>query len=551
MFDPVARALCLTLLVSACLLPSGAAAYEVYTTETGETLWWDQPCVSWWVHAGADPYLQDPIPEAVTLEALEDWATVPELGVNFRFMGPTCFGEPGLDPVAGPQNVLLWMSEKNSWTASHQVMALTYLTYDDNTGQILDADIAFNAEGYDFGVDGEPHALDLKQVLLHELGHTLGLDHSGDPDAVMHAKAKPGETHKRSLSADDIAAAQATHPGPLVADGLCEPHRVPADAPLEVHCDAVPGAVGESGACSGSAGASPPVWMWCLGLVLFGTMGRRSRGLLLLGLLLGPLSMAKAGTIYLTPDGDPLHWTRDEVAFVLDPDGPADLSAEELQTSFELGVHPWNLVDCVDPELSVTTVDHCPGEVIDDGVNCVIWIHQPELWRWPSHLVAITLVHYQGDTGEIQDVDMEFNGAHNTWSVTQECNDEDHDLWATVTHEMGHVLGLDHNNHPQATMNAVTFPGDCKKRTLHAVDEETVCELYDSLPAVAEPVDADTLDATNRSGDAGGGGQEPGSAPDDPHCQGGGADAVPTWVILCGLVAIGRSRRGARRAPVH
>jgi hypothetical protein len=49
-----------------------------------------------------------------------------------------------------------------------------------------------------------PEALDLESVLLHELGHALGLDHSRNQEAVMRAGIKPGLT-RRVLHADDVA----------------------------------------------------------------------------------------------------------------------------------------------------------------------------------------------------------------------------------------------------------------------------------------------------------------------------------------------------------
>lgn len=49
-----------------------------------------------------------------------------------------------------------------------------------------------------------PDALDLESILLHELGHALGLEHSRQDEAVMRAGIKTGQT-RRTLHADDLA----------------------------------------------------------------------------------------------------------------------------------------------------------------------------------------------------------------------------------------------------------------------------------------------------------------------------------------------------------
>lgn len=48
----------------------------------------------------------------------------------------------------------------------------------------------------------------LLAIALHEIGHVLGLDHSGVVGAVMHAVAKEGVKTVRKLHSDDIAGIQ-------------------------------------------------------------------------------------------------------------------------------------------------------------------------------------------------------------------------------------------------------------------------------------------------------------------------------------------------------
>ena len=88
-------------------------------------------------------------------------------------------------------------------------------TQANGTGGTIGGDVHIDT---DFNWIDNPNAtgfsqIDLLSVLIHELGHSLGLGHSGDPTSVM----APNYTGaKRTLSADDIAGIRAIY-------GLPEP----------------------------------------------------------------------------------------------------------------------------------------------------------------------------------------------------------------------------------------------------------------------------------------------------------------------------------------
>lgn len=85
-------------------------------------------------------------------------------------------------------------------------------------GQLLDADILFNP-GVPYHSDGPVAGRhDLQTVATHEVGHFLGLDHSGVVRAVMFPFA-PDEL--RTLSYDDVAGVAALYPpaSPAFPDG--------------------------------------------------------------------------------------------------------------------------------------------------------------------------------------------------------------------------------------------------------------------------------------------------------------------------------------------
>lgn len=91
------------------------------------------------------------------------------------------------DPFDGPGNVLAHASYPNPY-AERQV----FLHFDDD----------------ERWVDSDSQNIDLLTVAAHEIGHTLGFDHSKDRDALMYPSYS--EPHRR-LGRDDIAGAQSVY----------------------------------------------------------------------------------------------------------------------------------------------------------------------------------------------------------------------------------------------------------------------------------------------------------------------------------------------------
>jgi hypothetical protein len=91
------------------------------------------------------------------------------------------------DPFDGPGDVLAHSSFPNPYN-DRQV----FLHFDDD----------------EHWVDSSSEDMDLETVAAHEIGHTLGLDHSDDPSALMYPSY---EGPHRALGTDDIAGIQALY----------------------------------------------------------------------------------------------------------------------------------------------------------------------------------------------------------------------------------------------------------------------------------------------------------------------------------------------------
>lgn len=143
-----------------------------------------------------------------SVKAYDDATTV--LKVSVRRGEPVALGY-SQEAGATNQNDIVVLDD---WTYSAAALATTLVTVRVSTKEILDTDIAFNADGYAFDVVGETngdgardaHRYDVQNTVMHELGHALGLAHNADDsDAVMFPGAQPQETKKRKLSHDDEA----------------------------------------------------------------------------------------------------------------------------------------------------------------------------------------------------------------------------------------------------------------------------------------------------------------------------------------------------------
>lgn len=94
-------------------------------------------------------------------------------------------------------------------------IACTLVFHTEGTGEIPMVKIAFNPYKKHSSL-GQAGAHDLGVVLLHELGHAIGLDHSGALDSVMspvvELEVQGGVDAARRLSADDVATVAMAYP---------------------------------------------------------------------------------------------------------------------------------------------------------------------------------------------------------------------------------------------------------------------------------------------------------------------------------------------------
>jgi hypothetical protein len=134
--------------------------------------------------------------ETVVRETFDRWAEV--TGGAFRYAGR---GVPGLQKDG--RNTVSFLLR---WPKSLPMREVAYCrTWYDDEGYVVEGDIAFNMQAVRFTTlrTRTPDAYFIEGVLSHEIGHLLGLPHSGRPDSVMKPRSAADESYFKGAIDDE------------------------------------------------------------------------------------------------------------------------------------------------------------------------------------------------------------------------------------------------------------------------------------------------------------------------------------------------------------
>ena len=252
--------------------------------------------------------------------------------------------------------------------------------------------------------------------------------------------------------------------------------------------------------------------------------------------------LAHAYVREVTSQGVPMAWNYPCVTMHIYLSSPPPvLAAADYFSASTLAAAAWSFpsLACTDIRLSVVAETQSTADVGYDHKNVIVFrqdtwcrhsapmnsdgVTEPDCYS--SSALALTSLFKNVQTGEILDADIELNAVNYSWGdrVTQPdlASSTTVDFQYALTHELGHVIGLDHpcydgsaarlNDNagapevdcysnsplPSSVSQAIMYPSvdlpgaKTKQRELSADDQEGDCDIYphvhDSCPALPAP----------------------------------------------------------------
>ena len=195
-------------------LPTAAAAYAFLLVEGGQGIArrWEpsrffDSRIPWFVTNEVDGRIAGKREFAdVVAGAFARWESVDESAIAFSFRGEM----DRRNRDASDNRNLITFADASSLGSA--VLGATFITSNAD-GRITDADIVLNrAVDFSTRFDAFAGAYDAESVLTHEVGHLIGLDHTGLVRATMAPFTDRGDVHQRTLETDDAIGAGMLYP---------------------------------------------------------------------------------------------------------------------------------------------------------------------------------------------------------------------------------------------------------------------------------------------------------------------------------------------------
>lgn len=201
--------------IAILFIPLSASAYLRTMSDSGLPLFWPAATPALRLNPTTNSGLSDTQVTTFLHNSFSAW-THADANTGFSLQSNT-----NIPPVSGYDNSnTIYFTSNSNRKLGWGVIAVTEVLYYVSSGQIVEFDMAFNDDNYQFsekeGDTGRPGnfgrtKIYLQDVATHEAGHAFGLDHSQVGRSAMVYTAFSGQF---DLGNDDRTAIQTIYPGP-------------------------------------------------------------------------------------------------------------------------------------------------------------------------------------------------------------------------------------------------------------------------------------------------------------------------------------------------
>jgi len=269
------------------------------------------------------------------------------------------------------------------------------------------------------------------------------------------------------------------------------------------------------------------------------------------------------------PTGVYIHWNRSCIDITAYPNDLPEMTPDQIENAASAAATTWSKgsQSCTYLDIKVTASFDATRPSSADPYNVLVfrnpWCDPAKPADCQPEALAVTSVFAGRNTGIIHDADIEVNSENFLWGdLEAQPGVGKQDLQNALTHEMGHLIGLDHDCYTpnsdkfrqtdntgtpapfcisadpvvvESTMFTKAEFGDLSKRTLAQDDINAVCGIY----PVAQDPNYCPPPGTIPTNDSGGCGC---------HLDPAGR-AAPAWLVAGLLLTIIAATRARRRKP--
>jgi hypothetical protein len=226
------------------------------------------------------------------------------------------------------------------------------------------------------------------------------------------------------------------------------------------------------------------------------------------------ISMSIEGQAYViskTSLGDLSYWHTRCIPLWLSSTESANIDQTQVETELLNALEAWDQLNCT--SLSFTYQGTVDSQFVGydntlgaSNYNLVTFVSSRTDWLYDPAALALTTVTMcinetpECSAGTIVDADIEINESYHDFTTSAD-RPIKMDLANTLTHEVGHLIGLDHSPIFEATMYFQQPLGETIKRDLAEDDQMAVCSIFplsDDRQCSLDPYQFITINQTDQ-----------------------------------------------------